>query len=232
MKPNLVYRFLKRLFDICSSGIALIVLLPIWIIAIVGILVSDPGPIFYFANRAGKDNKTFKMYKFRSMRVDKNANEKSLRPDQDRIFPFGRFIRATKIDELPQLLNVFLGDMAVVGPRPAAVDQIPITRGGANAVVAALKPGLTSPAALYDYLYGDEIEDEAEYMDKVAPTRLALDRYYVGKQTIGYDIKLIWYTVLCILGTIIHKPQVKILEEMIDAVDGDRRALEGNKAHV
>ena len=230
MKPNLVYRFLKRLFDIFSSGIALIVLLPIWIIAIVGILVSDSGPIFYFANRAGKDNKTFKMYKFRSMRVDKNANEKSLRPDQDRIFPFGRFIRATKIDELPQLLNVFLGDMAVVGPRPAAVDQIPITRGGANAVVATLKPGLTSPAALYDYLYGDEIEDEAEYMDKVAPTRLALDRYYVDKQTIAYDIKLIWYTVLCILGTIVKRPQIKILEEMIDAVDGDRRALDEVKA--
>ena len=136
MRSSLAYRFIKRLFDILASGLALIVLLPIWIIAIVGILVSDPGPLFYFANRAGKDNKTFKMYKFRSMRVDKNANEKSLRPDQDRIFPFGRFIRATKIDELPQLLNVFLGDMAIVGPRPAAVDQIPITRGGENAAVA------------------------------------------------------------------------------------------------
>ena len=226
MKPNLVYRFVKRIFDICASGVALIVLLPIWIIAIVGIFVSDPGPIFYFANRVGKDNKVFKMYKFRSMRVDKNANEKSLRPDQDRIFPFGRFIRATKIDELPQLLNVFLGDMAVVGPRPAAMDQISITRGGANEMVAALKPGLTSPAALYDYIYGDDIEDEAEYMEKVAPTRLALDCYYAGKQTIGFDIKMIWYTVLCIIGTIIHKPQVIILEEMIDAVDGDRRALD------
>lgn len=230
MRTNLLYRFVKRLFDIGSSGIALAALFPVWIAAIVGILISDPGPIFYLANRAGKDNKTFKMYKFRSMRVDKNADEKSLRPDQDRIFPFGRFIRATKIDELPQLLNVFLGDMAVVGPRPAAVDQIPITRGGANAVVAELKPGLTSPAALYDYLYGDEIEDEAEYMEKAAPTRLALDRYYVGRQKIGYDMKMIWYTVLCIAGTILHKPQVKILEEMIDAVDGDRRALAEVKA--
>jgi len=115
MKPSLAYRFLKRLFDICVSGLALIVLLPVWLIAIIGIIVSDPGPVFYFANRVTKDNRTFKMYKFRSMRVDKNANEKSLRPDQDRIFPFGRFMRATKIDELPQLLNVFLGDMAVVG---------------------------------------------------------------------------------------------------------------------
>ena len=88
-----------------------------------------------------------------------------------------------------------------------------------------VKAGLTSPAALYDYLYGDGIEDEKEYMDKVAPTRLALDRYYIGKQTIGYDVKLIWYTVLCILGTITNKPQIRILEEMIDTVDGDRRAL-------
>lgn len=220
-----MYRFLKRTFDIFSSGLALIVLLPVWLIAIIGIEVSDPGPVFYFANRAGKDNKTFKMYKFRSMRVDKNANEKSLRPDQDRIFKFGRFIRATKIDELPQLLNVFLGDMAVIGPRPAAVDQIEITRSGENAIVASIKPGLSSPSALYDYLYGDSIEDEAEYMDKVAPTRLSLDRFYIGKQTVGYDIKIIWYTVVCIFGTIFHKPAIFILKELIDAVDGDRRAL-------
>ncbi len=221
-----MYRFLKRTFDIIASGLALIVLLPVWIIAIIGIEVSDPGPVFYFANRVGKDNKTFKMYKFRSMRVDKNANEKSLRPDQDRIFKFGRFIRATKIDELPQLLNVFLGNMAVIGPRPASIDQIEITRSGENAIVASIKPGLSSPSALYDYLYGDSIEDETEYMDKVAPTRLALDRYYIGKQNVGYDIKIIWYTIVCIFGTIFHRPAIFILKELIDAVDGDRRALE------
>lgn len=226
MNPKKGYHLIKRLFDICASGLALIVLSPVWLIAIIGIEISDPGPVFYFARRVTKDNRIFKMYKFRSMRVDKNASEKSLRPDQDRIFLFGRFIRATKIDELPQLLNVFLGDMAVVGPRPAAVDQIPITRGGENAIVATMKAGLTSPAALYDYLYGDGITDETEYMEKVAPTRLALDRYYVGKQEAGYDIKLIWYTVLCILGTVMHRPQIKILKEMIDAVDGDKRALE------
>lgn len=226
MRPNLLYRFIKRVFDILASIAALIVLIPMWILAIVGIEISDPGPIFYFAKRVTKDNRTFRMFKFRSMRVDKNADEKSLRPDQDRIFPFGRFIRATKIDELPQLLNVFLGDMAIVGPRPASVDQVPVTRGGENAIVASVKAGLTSPAALYDYLYGDRIEIEAEYMDKVAPTRLALDRYYVGMQKIGYDLKLIWYTVLCILGGIVGKPPVFILREMIGAVKGDRRALE------
>ncbi|MCR5610586.1 MAG: sugar transferase [Clostridiales bacterium] len=229
MKRRTAYRFFKRLFDILSTGLALIILSPLFVIAAVGILISDPGPIFYLANRAGKDNKTFRMFKFRSMRVDRNANEKSLRPDQDRIFPFGRFIRKTKIDELPQLLNVFFGDMAVVGPRPASVDQIPITRSGANAVVASVKPGLTSPSALYDYLYGDTIEDEAEYMEKVAPTRLALDRYYIGKQTAGCDLKMIWYTVVCIFGSVFHKPAVFILRELIEAVDGDRRALDEMK---
>ena len=172
MKPKRFYRFIKRLFDIVASGIALVVLLPIWLIATVGILVSDPGPVFYLARRVGKNNKEFRMFKFRSMRVEKGADEKSLRPDQQRIFPFGRFIRTTKIDELPQLLNVFLGHMSVVGPRPASVDQIEITRGKENMIVASVKPGLTSPSAIYDYLYGDSIEDEAEYMDKVAPTRL------------------------------------------------------------
>ena len=226
MKPSKSYAALKRIFDICSSGTALVLLLPVWVIAVIGIEASDRGPVFYFANRVTKDNRRFRMYKFRSMRVDNNANEKSLRPDQDRIFPFGKFMRSTKIDELPQLLNVFLGDMSVVGPRPASVDQIPLTRGGENGIVSSVKAGLTSPAALYDYLYGDEIEDEAEYMDKVAPTRLALDRYYIGKQTVGYDMKMIWYTIRCILGTVRNKPEIGILEEMIDAVNGDRRALE------
>ena len=122
MTPNLAYRFTKRLFDICSSGVALVVLIPVWLLAVVGIEISDPGPVFYFANRVTKDNRTFRMFKFRSMRVDKNANEKSLRPDQDRIFPWGRVLRKTKIDELPQLLNVFLGDSGIIGTTKKNLD--------------------------------------------------------------------------------------------------------------
>ena len=188
--------------DLILAALALVVLSPLMLITAIIIKATSPGNIIFKQKRVGLGQRPFMMYKFRSMRVDKNANEKSLRPDQDRIFKFGRFIRATKIDELPQLLNVFLGDMAVIGPRPAAVDQIEITRSGENAIVASIKPGLSSPSALYDYLYGDSIEDEAEYMDKVAPTRLSLDRFYIGKQTVGYDIKIIWYTVVCIFGTI------------------------------
>lgn len=226
MKTSKKYRIAKRAFDVFSSGVALAVFAPLLVVTSIGIAISDPGPVFYVADRVGRHNARFRMYKFRSMLVDKDADESSLRPDQDRIFPFGKFIRATKIDELPQLLNVLVGDMSVVGPRPAAVDQVSITRSGANAVVGCVKPGLTSPAAIYDYLYGDRVVDEKEYMDKVAPTRLALDRYYVGRQTVGYDLRLIWYTIFCILGTIVRRPPIGILKEMIEAVDGDRRALE------
>jgi O-antigen biosynthesis protein WbqP len=192
----------------------------------VATLVSDWGPLFYFANRVGKDNKRFKMWKFRSMRVARGANEASLRPDRNRIYWWGKWMRRLKIDELPQLINILNGTMSIVGPRPAAVDQVEITRGGENAAVAKIKPGLTGPSALYDYMYGDLIEDEDEYMEKVAPTRLALDRYYLNHQSITYDAKMIWYTVLCILNSAKGTVDKKMLEELIDSVHGDRRALE------
>ncbi len=206
-----MYQLLKRAFDIVSSGVALFVFVPVWIIAIIGILVSDPGPIFYYANRVGRYNRHFRMFKFRSMYVDKNANENSLRPDQNRIFKWGGIMRDTKIDELPQFINVFAGDMSVVGPRPASADQVEITRGGKYSAVSKLKPGLSGPSALYDYIYGDSITDETEYKKKVLPTRLNLDLYYLKAQGIGYDIKMMWWTVLSIL---VHGQRKRILNEL------------------
>ena len=87
MKANLAYRVLKRLFDLLASGAALVLLLPLWIVAILGIEISDPGPVFYLADRVGKDDRHFKMFKFRSMRVDNSEDERSLRPNYNRIFP-------------------------------------------------------------------------------------------------------------------------------------------------
>ena len=218
-----MYRVVKRCFDIISSGFALIVLSPVWIIAIIGILVSDPGPIFYLANRVGKNNRNFRMYKFRSMRVDKNTNERSLRPDQDRIFRWGHIMRDTKIDELPQLLNVFLGDMSIIGPRPASADQVQITRAGRYAATGQVKPGLSGPSAIYDYIYGDEITDEDEYNKLVLPTRLNLDLYYLKAHSVGYDIKMIWWTLVSIL---FHNKRKKILKELVASAE----SLEGTNS--
>lgn len=214
-----MYHFVKRGFCIVACSSALIVLLPVFLIAIVGILVSDWGGVFYCANRIGKDNKPFKMYKFRSMTIAKNADEKSFKADTNRIFKWGAIMRATKIDELPQLLNCLLGDMAIVGPRPAAQDQVAIMREGKYGVAAKVCPGLTGPAALYDYLYGDTIEDPVIYIEKVLPTRRELEVFYVDHVNAAFDLKMIGWTVLCILGTVVGKPQNWILEKLKEYVE-------------
>ena len=175
----MVYRFFKRVFGIVCAFIGIVGTSPVWLFSIIATLLSDWGPLFYFANREGKDNKRFKMWKFRSMRVAKGANEASLRPDQDRIFWWGKIMRRLKIDELPQLINILNGTMSIVEPRPAAENQVEITRGGENAIAATMPCGLTSQSSLWDYIYGDQFPDEEEYNEKVLPIRLKLDVYYV-----------------------------------------------------
>lgn len=188
-----------------------------WLVAVIGIEVSDPGPVFYCARRVGKGNKEFKMWKFRSMRVDKGADESSLRADANRIFKFGEFMRASKIDELPQLLNILNGTMSIIGPRPASVDQVSITRAGRNAVAAEVPCGLSGPSALYDYIVGDAITDEAEYEEKVLPTRLALDVFYVESMSAAYDLKMIWWTLVCIASMMRDKVPQSILDELLES---------------
>ena len=210
-----MYSIIKRCFDFLCALIALIVLSPIFILTAIGILINDWGPIFYKANRIGKGNKPFRMYKFRSMRVAKAANEASLRPDEDRIFAFGHFIRKVKVDELPQLINILNGTMSIVGPRPVAEDQFDMFRYGKWNEAAKVPVGLSGPAALYDYIYGDQITNEAEYMEKVYPTRRELEYTYVQKAGIGYDLKMIIYTVICILYSLFGKECKWILDELI-----------------
>ena len=213
-----MYSFIKRSFDFLCAFLALVVLSPIFLLTTIGILISDWGPIFYKANRIGKGNRPFRMYKFRSMRVlkaPKKGSESSLRPDEDRIFPFGHFIRKTKIDELPQLINILNGTMSIVGPRPVAEDQFDMFRYGKWNEAAKVPVGLSGPAALYDYIYGDQITDEKEYMEKVYPTRRELEYVYVKKASLWYDLKMIVYTVICICYALVGKEATWILDELV-----------------
>lgn len=209
-----MYKLFKRVFDFICALLGIIVTSPFWIIAIWGILISDWGPVFYTSTRIGKDNKPFKMFKFRSMRVDRNANEASLRPDEDRIFAFGKFIRKVKIDELPQLLNILNGTMSLIGPRPVANDQKDLFRVGKWNEAAKVPVGLSGPAALYDFIYGDQFENPDEYMEKVFPTRRELEYVYVKKMSLGYDIKMIVYTIICIFYALVGKECTWILKEL------------------
>lgn len=211
----MAYRVMKRCFDCFCALLALVVLSPVFLFTAIGILVSDWGSLFYTARRIGKDNKPFKMYKFRSMRVVKAANEASLRPDEDRIFPFGHFIRKFKFDELPQLVNILNGTMSIIGPRPVAEDQFDMFRYGKWNEAAKVPVGLSGPAAIYDYVYGEQFTDEKEYMEKVYPTRRELEYTYVQKAGIFYDLKMIVYTVISLIYTLSGKECKWILDELI-----------------
>lgn len=215
-----MYKYFKRLFDIILSILGIIISSPIWIITIIGILINDFGPIFYVATRIGKDNKEFKMFKFRSMRVlkiIKEGSETSLRPEKNRIFFFGKIIRKLKIDELPQLINILNGTMSIVGPRPVAKDQFGIFRFGQYDIAKTVKPGLTGPGALYDYIYGDQFEekDVKEYEKKVLPTRRALEIVYVKKMGLFFDIWMIIETAWCVICTLFAIKNTKFLKNLI-----------------
>ena len=218
---NGIYRPIKRVLDIFCALLGIIGTSPIWIIAIVGILISDWGPVFYTSTRIGKGNNPFKMFKFRSMRIDRSADEASLRPDQDRIFPFGKFIRKVKIDELPQLINVLNGTMSVIGPRPVASDQKELFRVGRWNDASMVAVGLSGPAALYDFLYGDQFVDEEEYMEKVFPTRRELESLYVRKMSFIYDVKMVWWTVLCIATAAVGKTPSFVLNKIMKDLNNE-----------
>ncbi len=117
--------FIKRTFDILLSGLGIVILSPLFCIAIIGIKISMPGPVFFKQVRAGRNGKPFSILKFRSMKVDTVAERgHDVSKDRDRVTGFGKFLRRSKIDELPQLINVFIGDMSLVGPRPTFMEQV------------------------------------------------------------------------------------------------------------
>lgn len=215
-----MYKVIKRGIDVLLSGLAIVIFSPFWLATIIGIEISDPGPIFYKANRIGKDNKEFSMYKFRSMRVLKNpkkGSEASLRPENDRIFPWGKVIRRLKLDELPQFLNVLKGDMSLVGPRPVAKDQFELFRFGKYDQAKTVKPGITGPAALYDYIYGDQFEeaDVGKYMEKVYPSRRELEYVYVKKQGFMFDAWIFFETLWCVMCCVFSKENTKLLNKLV-----------------
>ena len=121
-----INRFLKRIFDIISSGIGIIILLPLWVIIAIAIKKDSSGPVFFRQGRRTIDGKVFKMYKFRSMVINAEHMGTGLfnYKDDPRVTKVGRFLRKTSLDELPQLFNIFLGDMSVVGPRPCVTYEL------------------------------------------------------------------------------------------------------------
>lgn len=195
---------MKRAFDILFAVLFLIVFCPIFILTWLIIIIVSPGPAIYKAKRVGKDGKLFDCYKFRSMRVDSGKVRLTTLENDDRIFPFGKFIRKAKIDEMPQVVNILKGEMSVVGPRPEDKENADIVYVGEYKHILDVKPGLTSTSSLYDYTHGELYEDEESYKKEFLPKKLKLELYYVKHASIWYDMVLIlrtaWLIVLKTCG--------------------------------
>lgn len=183
--PSIYDKYIKRVIDIILSLGGLVLLSPVFLLLALAIYIEDPGPIFFSQNRIGQDKKYFKLHKFRSMKVSTPRDVPTHmlgNPDQY-ITKVGKFIRAHSLDELPQIWDIFIGNMSVIGPRPALWNQDVLTaerdKYGANDV----KPGLTGWAQINGR---DELE---------LPVKAKLDGEYVQKESFLFDVK-------CFFGTI------------------------------
>ncbi len=178
-------KFIKRPLDMILSTLALIVLSPILLITAVLVRVKLGSPVLFTQERPGKNEKIFKLYKFRTMTDKRDENGKPL-PDTDRLTPFGKKLRATSLDELPELFNIAKGDMAIIGPRPLLVSYLPYYR-GKEKLRHSVRPGLSGLAQVSGRNF---IE-----WDK----RLAKDVEYVEKITFLGDLKIIMMTIRQVL---------------------------------
>ena len=190
---------LKRAFDIVASAAAVVIFSPF--LLVIGLLVrlTSPGPALYRATRAGLHGQEFKLYKFRSMVVDADRRGPGITTAGDRrITPVGRILRRTKLDELPQFLNVLKGDMSIVGPRPEDPRYLAYYTPEQRAVLN-VRPGITSPASV-EYrneevmLQGQDWE--TTYIQKVMPAKLALDLDYARNASVWRDIRILFVTFL------------------------------------
>ncbi len=184
----------KRLFDIVCSILGLIILSPVYLIIYIGLKFSTKGPAIFVQERIGKGGRPFNIYKFRTMSVNNEQNgiPQLAEANDDRLTPFGRFLRAHHLDELPQLWNVLKGDMSFIGPRPERkyfIDQI-MERDPRYEELYKIRPGLTSYATLYNG-YTDTMEKMLR--------RLELDLYYLEHRSWWFDLKIICKTFLNIL---------------------------------
>jgi lipopolysaccharide/colanic/teichoic acid biosynthesis glycosyltransferase len=198
---SLVAKKMKRLFDFFASLLGLIILSPLFIILALFVGLGSKGGVFYKQERVGKGNKTFLLYKFRSMIID--ADKKGLlsigKDGKDpRVTKVGYFIRKYKLDELTQLINVLKGDMSLVGPRPEVRKYVELYTEEQKQVLS-VRPGITDIASIKfrneNDLLSQSTNPEEYYIKEIMPQKLALNLEYIKTRTFWRDIKLIFKTI-------------------------------------
>jgi lipopolysaccharide/colanic/teichoic acid biosynthesis glycosyltransferase len=200
-------RFVKRAFDILVSVFGLLFLAPFFIFIIVLIKREGPGPIFYRGPRSGRHGQEFGILKFRTM-YERPASYQGPRvtaQDDDRITPLGKWLRDTKLNELPQLWNVFVGEMSLVGPRPEDPEIVKTWSPEAQAEILSVTPGITSPASILyrneeTMLPADGVMDA--YFRDIVPDKIRLDRLYVRNHTFIGDLDILFWTAVALIPAI------------------------------
>lgn len=195
---------MKRLFDIIACGLGLIVLSPIFLVLAIWIKLDSKGPVFYRQVRVGLNNKDFRIFKFRSMRVGADKGSLVTIGGRDpRVTRSGYWIRKFKLDELPQLINVFVGDMSLVGPRPEVRHYVDYYT-SEQMHVLDVRPGITDPASI-KFRNENELMEKAEdpekyYIEVIMQEKIKLYLEYVEKHNFWYDLGLIFKTFFVIIN--------------------------------
>ena len=181
--------FFKRLIDLVLSGIGIIVLIPFWIVIGLCIVISDPGPIFFSQKRVGKNKKLFPILKYRTMKVDTPHDVPThlLQNPEQYITKIGTFLRKTSLDELPQIFNIFVGQMSIIGPRPALWNQTDLIEERDKYGANDIRPGLTGWAQINGR---DELE---------IPVKAKLDGEYVQNLSFFFDCRCFLWTIFSVL---------------------------------
>lgn len=204
---------MKRVFDIICSLLGLVILSPILFYVAWVIHREDGGPVFYRGERVGRDGVPFRIFKFRTMVVNADKIGGSSTADDDpRITRIGKRLRKYKLDELPQLFNVFLGEMSLVGPRPE-VQLYTDMFSGEEKDILKVRPGITDWASLWNADEGSILagsrDPEKAYMELIRPTKLKLQLQYARNHSIMTDVQIIFLTLLAIT-----RPRSRVMQEI------------------
>lgn len=196
---------MKRLFDVAAAGLGLILVSPLLLITAALVRVSSPGPVLFRQTRVGRGGELFTLLKFRTMYTDAEQRGGQLTVGRDpRVTRIGHYLRASKLDELPQLINVVRGDMSLVGPRPEVPRYVALYSEDQRRVLD-VRPGITDPASVVyrneSDLMADQSDPESFYVDVLMPEKLRLNLEYQERRTLASDITVIFDTLKAVVRT-------------------------------
>lgn len=195
MTKSLYVRMGKRCFDTIVAGFGVLVLSPFLVLVAIAVKLSSPGPVFFRQTRVGQFGRPFQMFKFRSMKASGQPGSRLTAIGDSRVTPLGAWLRRTKIDELPQLLNVVLGDMSLVGPRPEVPEFTVFYTKKQNRILEC-RPGITGPSInIYEEeLLAEQVDKEKFYIAAILPAKLKIDLSYCQNIAFKTDLYILYQT--------------------------------------